>query len=205
VTAAPLLAPILRHLGACDGPEQVIAWAGQRKVSRATYYACDRGDWLLWLAARIGVNPQIVVEAACDCVELVLKNIPDNEDRPRRAVELTRSWCQGRTSLTQVQDAAEAAKKASLNRTRDTAAAARAAAWQVAWAVGDTGWAAAAVWHVAEAIAWAVDISTVSIGEIGAVREGARLGKLKHCAQLVRKRIPFETMRDAVLAVEISP
>lgn len=59
------LAPILQSLSACDGEGESIEWAGKRRVSRAAYMACDRGDWPHNGAQRLLVAPECA-EAACD-------------------------------------------------------------------------------------------------------------------------------------------
>jgi len=142
---------------------------------------------VLWLAAKAGVDRKLTVMAACDCAELALRHVPDGEDRPQKAIEAARAWC-----LCPNNEAA-----------RDAAGAARDAAWAAgaaAWAAGDAAWAARA----AGAAAWAAAEAAEAAGAAEAACDAARDAEFKRCADLVRQRIPFETMRDAVLSVEVS-
>ena len=81
----------LDHLGACEEPRTWLAdeapRAGLGRAGVRLWNACDRGDWLLWLAASAGVDRRLVVLAACDCARLALKHVPKGENRPRIAIE----------------------------------------------------------------------------------------------------------------------
>ena len=61
---------------------------------------CERGDWMLWLAAKAGVDRHIVVEVACACARTALQYVPAGEERPRRAVELAEAWARGKADRT---------------------------------------------------------------------------------------------------------
>jgi hypothetical protein len=58
----------LKALGACYDSRD---WARSRsgEPARRLYEECSRADWLVWLAARVGVEPALVMEAVCACVE----------------------------------------------------------------------------------------------------------------------------------------
>lgn len=53
-----LLVDQLRDLGACS---DAIAWVGDRDLA-AAWAECQRGDWMLWLAARFGVDRRLIEE-----------------------------------------------------------------------------------------------------------------------------------------------
>jgi hypothetical protein len=161
-------AKLLSRLGAC---REAIAWVGDMPSKRA-WETCERGDWLLWLSARVGVDRKLVVLAACDCAELALKHVPAGENRPREAIETARAWTRGEANIEQVRDAAAAA---------DAAAAYAAAA-------ADAAGAAA---YAAEAAADAADAA-------GAARTKVR----RQCADLVRARIPWTKVAAAIKGKE---
>jgi len=198
---APLLAPILLHLRACDsGPGGAIEWSKGRRVSRSTYAACDRGDWSLWVAAQAGVDRRLVVLAACDCAELALRWVPKGEERPRRVVNVARAWCRGEATSEQVKVDGDALWAAHWGT-----GAERGSFWS-AWA---TVWAIRAIplptQPSAEAAARGAALAAEEAAGDADKAESAGAAELKRCAELVRKRIPWETMRDALLAVEITP
>ena len=101
----------LVRIGACS---EARAWAG-RKSLRYAYRTCERGDWLLWLAARIGVGRRAIVLAACECARLVLSRVPAGENRPRIAIETAEAWCRGEATIEQVRAAYTAAYTAAAN------------------------------------------------------------------------------------------
>jgi hypothetical protein len=161
-------AKLLSRLGAC---REATEWVGDMPSKRA-WETCHRGDWLLWLSARVGVDRKLVVLAACDCAELALKHVPAGENRPREAIETARAWTRGEANIEQVRDAAAAA---------DAAAAYAAAA-------ADAAGAAA---YAAEAAADAADAA-------GAARTKVR----RQCADLVRARIPWTKVAAAIKGKE---
>lgn len=92
----------LRRLDAC---QEARVWVGDRDLATA-WRECARGDWMLWLAARAGVDRRLVVEAACDCAEAALVHVPAGENRPRVAIETARRWSRGEATVEEVRRAA---------------------------------------------------------------------------------------------------
>ena len=173
----------LKELNAC---KEAVEWVDGRSL-RKCWQVADRGDWMLWLAAKVGVDRKLLVLAACDCAETALKHVPEGEDRPRKAIETARAWCDGKATIEDVEaaaraaeaawagtwaatEAAEAAEAAAAARATEAAGAARAAATEAAWA------------------AWAA----------GAAVEEAWAASLKQGARLVRKRIPVEVIEALI-------
>lgn len=78
---AALLAILERYDACREAQEWATATPG---TPSELWVACPRGDWLLWLADNVGVNPFVVQLAACDCLEPALPLL-DAETR----VELT--------------------------------------------------------------------------------------------------------------------
>ena len=96
---------------------------------------------------------------ACDCAERVISIFESKypeDNRPRKAIETSRLFAEGKATKQALDAAGDAAWAAWA--ARDAAGAARAAAWDAAWAAGaarDAAWAArVATWDDAWA-AWA--------------------------------------------------
>ena len=98
----------LRLLRACD---EAIDWAKAYDTPQAMWNACERGDWMLWLAGKTTEDQQKLVLAACECARLSLKYAPKGEKRPRVAIETAEKWARGEdgVTLTDVRSAADAA------------------------------------------------------------------------------------------------
>jgi hypothetical protein len=165
----PNLLSMLDKYGACRDAR---AWAAGRAATEDSWLACERGDWLLWIAARLGVDRRLVVLAACDCARLSLHWIPDGEHRPRLAVEAAERWARGEAEIEEVRAAAYAAACAA-----DAAAAADACAYAA---------------YAADACAYAADAACV------AAAADARAATLRTCADLVRARIPWAVMAERI-------
>lgn len=83
---------LLSRLEACDSAKY---WAQNRQVGEATYLACPRGDWLLWVLAHLDLRRPLLVLAACACARQALRYIPEGEDRPRLAIATAEAWARG--------------------------------------------------------------------------------------------------------------
>ena len=96
----------LIKLDACTAAR---VWVGNKELSEA-WATCDRGDWMLWYAKRVGVNLRTLTAAKAECAALVLHLMKD--ERSRNAVEVARSYGRGEATdeeLSAVADAAYAA------------------------------------------------------------------------------------------------
>jgi len=153
----------LKKLNACG---DAVKWVGDRDMQTA-WAECERGDWMLWLAAKIGVDRKLLVLAACDCAEPALAYVREGEDRPRIAIETARLWCEGKATNEEVRSAAVAAYAAST------------AASTAAYAAASTAAYASAVAAVAAA---------------AAADAAAHSASLKLSANKVRGRIPVEVI-----------
>jgi hypothetical protein len=99
-----------------DACEEAVWWARGYASPQAAWAACERGDWMLWLAGRLAGEPHSaarkrLVLAACACVRLALEYVPRGEARPRTAVETAERWArdEGGVTLQDVRAAAAAA------------------------------------------------------------------------------------------------
>ena len=92
-------------------------WA-RGKTLREMWNTCERGDWMLWLAARYGDVPlKTLVAIACDAAEPAMACVPAGETRPQECLATTRRWLKDEATIEEVYAAAWAA------------GAAEAAAW----------------------------------------------------------------------------
>jgi hypothetical protein len=207
------LRDLLARLGACP---EAIEWAGKRRP-RAAWDACERGDWLLWIAEKQGVDRRLLVRAACACARTALQYVPPDEVRPLRAIETAEAWTCGEAGPKEVAaagaaagDAAWAAARAAAwaaarDAARDAARAAagdaagaaagdaaRAAARDAAWAAaGDAAWAAARA--AAGDAAWAAARDAAGAAARAAARDAAR------AAARAAARDAWAAARDAAL------
>jgi hypothetical protein len=184
---------------------EAFLWAKGKTLKRA-WVTCPRGDWMLWLAVKTGIDPKLRVLAACDCARTALKYVKQGELRPLAAIETAERWASGDPAVTlaMVEDAAWAAWAVA-------DAAARAA--RAAWAAADAGGAAEAAFAAgaaADAAAgaaadaawadWAVADAAARAARAAADAAGAtaRTKSLKSCAELVRGRITASMVSAAL-------
>ena len=148
----------LTTLGACP---EAIEWVGAYSSLQDAWDACERADWLLWYAARRGVDRKLLVRAACACARTALLHIPPGEDRPRIAIEMAERWASGAPAATlkdlrAAADAANAAADAAYAYAYAAYAAADAAyAYAAAYAANAAAYAANAAADAAYAYAYA--------------------------------------------------
>jgi len=168
----------LQDLRACKEAKKWVA--EQDGNAYSMWRCCHQGDWLLWLAARVGIDRKTLVNAACQAARTALVYVPDGETRPLHCIEVTEAWCRSSASLDDVDAAALAARAAA--RAADAAAWAAAhtraaaldsrAAWAAAWAAR----AAAAAAEVVDA-AEAVDVIDAAARAADAAADAARAAR----------------------------
>ena len=116
---------LLIELQACSS---ALDWQGDKSL-RCAYHTCQRGDWMLWMAARLEVDRKLIVRAACDCARLAWEL---QDTAGHAAIETAEAWCHGEATIEQVQAAAYAAFAADAAADAYAAAAAYAAAYAAA-------------------------------------------------------------------------
>ncbi len=112
-----------------DTCAEAIMWAKGYPDIESAWAACERGDWMLWLAGRYLVpadseGRRRLVLAACGCARLALRHVPAGEERPLRAIEVAEKWARKEAAVTldDVRPAAYAADAAArLNVLRECA------------------------------------------------------------------------------------
>lgn len=181
-----------RRLADLNASYDLIAWSREYRDMPSAWAACERGDWLLWLAAvcaRTADERRATVAAAAACARLALPHLASGQPGPLAAIKAAESWSEGGAPADVVRAAADgAAYSTMLMQQSKRSWAASSAAWAVAWAAvwldrpdDGTMAGAQAVRHAAEATAEAADA-------------GRELEVLAHCARLVRDRVPVPTL-----------
>jgi len=168
-----LLDPDLPLGRAC---EEAREWIGDREDIEALVAECPRGDWLLWIAERAGINAGVLQAAVRPAVLRAARIYAADavEAAGRDAGEL-RGLADDAT-FEEIETAVRTAV--------DAEAAARAAA--MAAAVGAT-WADAAA---ADAAAWAAAAAAADAAAVGATWADAAAVEHALCAVDVRHQIP---------------
>jgi hypothetical protein len=143
---------LLIKLNACD---EAIEWAGDRTIEEIVK-DCDRGDWLLWLAKKIGIELQPLTLAKGHCANTV-RHLMKNE-RSIKAVDMAIAFGEGRATMEELNNAANAAADAAYDAVfyaaivadaaivGDAPYAAYAAATAAACAAGDAAYTTAAAY-----------------------------------------------------------
>ena len=139
----------LKSLEAC---QTAIDWAGDKTIEQVVA-DCHRGDWLLWLAKKCGVELQPLTLAKAHCANTVRHLMTD--ERSIKAVDVAIAFGQGRASRDELDTAAHAADAAR------TAAYASAAAYAAAYAA-----ARAAAYAAYDAAASARDANRLQTADI---------------------------------------
>jgi hypothetical protein len=88
-----------------------IKWVDDQeyKTAQEIWDRCERGDWMLWYAVKVGVEPKVVGPAVCAVARTVLKYIPEGETRPLRCIEVTEAYWRGEATIEEVRQARKAA------------------------------------------------------------------------------------------------
>ena len=151
-----------------------VAWLNTQPDVTTAWDACERADWMLWLASRLDIPRPLLVLAVCDCARTALQYVPEDEGRPLAAIEAAEAWAADPTDA--AADAADAASYAA------SYAAARAAARASAYAT--------------RAAADAVAYSVADAAARAAADAAAGAAAQKQMAELVRGRIPAALIRS---------
>jgi hypothetical protein len=110
----------LKSLEAC---QTAIDWAGDKTIEQVVA-DCHRGDWLLWLAKKCGVELQPLTLAKGHCANTVRHLMSD--ERSVKAVDVAIAFGQGRASRDELDTAAYANARAAAAAYADAAAYAKA-------------------------------------------------------------------------------
>jgi len=130
-----------RHLAKLGAPIDLCDWARGYADLPAAWAACERGDWLAWLAVRLAetdAERRAAARAAAACARLALPYLRVPDGRLTAAVEAAEDWAARRFSGDATRRAAEGATAAAIAHMHDrqmwaVASAAWAAAWTAVW------------------------------------------------------------------------
>jgi len=157
----------LKSVNAC---QNAIDWAGDKPVEQVVA-ECHRGDWLLWLAQKCGVELQPLTLAKGHCANTVRHLMTDK--RSTRAVDVAIAFGKGRATREELDTAAAAYAAAAAASAAYAASAAASAAYAAAAAsaAASAAYAAADAYAAAYAAAAAnqqetADICRKYIGEL---------------------------------------
>ena len=129
---------LLIELNAC---QPAIEWAGDKTIEQVVA-ECHRGDWMLWLAARIDIGIQPLTLAKGHCAATVLHLMKD--ERSKKAVQAAIDFGEGKINKAELAAAsAAAAAYAPASAAAYASAAADAAAYAPAAAAAYASAAAA--------------------------------------------------------------
>ena len=180
--------------GACQEARE---WLKSQTDPRIAWEACDRPDWMIWYAARRGVDRKVLVRIACDCARTSLRFVPDGEKRPRLAIEAAERWIVGEATIDDVRSAAAsaaayAADAADAADAAAYAAYAAAAAYAAYAAYAAAAYAAAADAYAAYAAAAAAYAAYAADAAAAAADDAARHRANVQMCVIVRKYISYK-------------
>ena len=130
----------LKKLDACG---EAIRFSAKFKTPKEAWENCPRGDWMLWIAARLKVDTRLLTLAKGRCAETVIHLMKDQ--RSINAVKAAIAYGKGEINNEELRAAANAAYAAYA-----AAAAAAYAAADAAAAAADATYAAADAAYVAK-------------------------------------------------------
>ena len=140
----------LKSVNAC---QTAIDWAGDKPVEQVVA-ECHRGDWLLWLAQKCGVELQPLTLAKGHCANTVRHLMTD--ERSTRAVDVAIAFGEGRATRQELDTASSAAADAAYTA---SSAASSAAAYAASSAAA---YAANAAYTASSAAAYAAANAAVA-------------------------------------------
>ena len=180
------LVTYLQNKNAC---RPAMEWLKDRDLERM-WEECERGDWLIWFAAKVGIDRKVIVRTACACAREALRFVPDGEIRPKTAIETAERWCNGEATIEQVRNASSAAADADASYAADAAYAAYA----------DAAFAAFAAYAAAAYAAYAA--AAYAAADAAAAAACARKEALEKSAQIVKSMLSLDQIKDALGAAK---
>jgi len=90
-------------LVAMNACPDAVEWARAYSSLTAAWKACERADWMLWLAGKLCCTipqRQRLVLGACACARTALKYVPKGEGHPLVAIQTAERWARGTHGVT---------------------------------------------------------------------------------------------------------
>ena len=173
-----------------------VQWARTQPDLRTAWSACERGDWMLWLAGYYAGSAgsdarRPLVLATCDCAGLARPHWRE-WDVPvlERALDTARRWARGEAGVTLADVRADADAAADAAYAADAYAAWAAFYAAAAWAAFYT---ADAAFYAAADAAWAAFYAVADAADAAYDADAAadaRSRALRDCADIVRRYYP---------------
>lgn len=165
---------LLLKLNACSDARD---WAADKDFE-TIWETCHRGDWMLWLAKKVGVNKRVLTLAKCHCANTVRHLMKD--ELSINAVDVAIKYGNGEASESELAYAASAAAAAAYAASAADDAAAYAA-YAAAYAAASAADAAAA------SAAYAAYAAADAASSAYAASSAARKASQKATADICRK------------------
>ena len=150
------------YLHSVDACQPAIEWAGDKPVEQIVA-ECHRGDWLLWLAKKCGVELQPLTLAKGHCANTVRHLMSD--ERSLIAVDVAIAFGEGKATIQELDAAATAAATAADAADAADAVNAATAAATAASTAADAAYAAYAGSVAATAAATAAYADAVKVAK----------------------------------------
>jgi len=181
---------LLDDLNACSQSKDWVKAQNMASLEDA-WLKCERADWLLWFAAKRGLDRKKLVFIACQCARTALKYTKD--ERVLKCIETAEAWTGDEVSIEELKKARDSAY-AAYSAAADASDAAYAAYSAAAAAdASDAAYAAYAA-SAAYAAAYAADAyAAADAADAYAAADAAyatRIKAQKECADIVRKYLP---------------
>jgi len=183
----------LKPLRAC---ELSIIWSNAYDSPKTAWAACNRGDWMLWVAGKLSGPPggkkrKPLVAATCACARLGLKNISAGPLRRQmsRVLKVAEAWAHGQASRGDAREAAadaHAAAKKIKDQWYDVPNSVRRIPWKI---VQVTSSVASAV-DTVNSIFYAAAIAAIKATDIAGGRINSGRINLSLFADIVREHYP---------------
>jgi len=100
---------LLDDLSACSQSKDWVKAQNMTSLEDA-WLKCERPDWLLWFAAKRGLDRKKLVFIACQCARTALKYTKD--ERVLKCIETTEAWTRDEVSIEDLKKARDAADAA---------------------------------------------------------------------------------------------
>jgi hypothetical protein len=100
---------LLEELTRMEACEEAVEWVADKTLDKA-WAECERGDWMLWLAQKSGVDKRTLTLAKARCAKLVLHLMKD--ERSVNAVEVAERYGLGEATDEELDEARRAAHAA---------------------------------------------------------------------------------------------
>lgn len=112
---------LLDKMKSTDTCRAAVEWVeSQEGTAQEIWDRCERGDWMMWFAAKIA-DRRLVGLAACACARESLKYVPAGEDRPLICIETTEAYWNGKATVEEVRKARDNAAAADVDYVSDDA------------------------------------------------------------------------------------